>query len=357
MEQQTIQRNYGIDALRMLAMFMVVILHILGRGGVLAAGEPLSPQYETAWFLEIAAYCAVNCYAVISGYVGGQSKYRYTSIAMLWLRVVFYTVLITLFYQIMWPACITSKRMWIKAIFPVLFSQYWYFTAYFGLFFLIPVLNAAEEKFSHKQFTALVVGLTLVFSVGPRIFWDDCFETSNGYSPWWLLILYLVGVYIRKYGLFEKWNKWIWLGVYGVSVTVTWLSKYGLEGILQRDGNWMVNYTAPTILLASMALLQLFKKIRFSPFLQKVIAVCSPLSFSVYLIHVHPLVWDNVMEARFADYAGYAPFKLVLAVLGTAIAIYVVCSLADVLREKLFRMLGAKKKLSELEKKYIGPIW
>ena len=27
------KRNYGLDALRMLAMFMIVILHILNQGG------------------------------------------------------------------------------------------------------------------------------------------------------------------------------------------------------------------------------------------------------------------------------------------------------------------------------------
>ena len=43
------QRNYGIDLLRMIAMLMVVILHILGKGGVLQAAPPLSIRYETAW--------------------------------------------------------------------------------------------------------------------------------------------------------------------------------------------------------------------------------------------------------------------------------------------------------------------
>lgn len=34
------QRNWGIDLLRMTAMWMVVILHILNKGGVLAAAAP-----------------------------------------------------------------------------------------------------------------------------------------------------------------------------------------------------------------------------------------------------------------------------------------------------------------------------
>ena len=39
------QRNHGIDLLRMVSMFMVVVLHVLGQGGILAA---LLPRYGTA---------------------------------------------------------------------------------------------------------------------------------------------------------------------------------------------------------------------------------------------------------------------------------------------------------------------
>ena len=60
------QRNRGIDLLRMTAMWMVVILHILNKGGVLAAAAPLSAGQGTARLLETAAYCAVNCYGLIS---------------------------------------------------------------------------------------------------------------------------------------------------------------------------------------------------------------------------------------------------------------------------------------------------
>ena len=38
------QRNRGIDLLRMTAMWMVVILHILNKGGVLAAVRSPAPQ-------------------------------------------------------------------------------------------------------------------------------------------------------------------------------------------------------------------------------------------------------------------------------------------------------------------------
>ena len=70
------KRNYGIDALRILSMFMVVVLHVLGQGGMLSGSEPGSLKYWTLWFLEIACFCATDCFALISGYVMYKSKPR-----------------------------------------------------------------------------------------------------------------------------------------------------------------------------------------------------------------------------------------------------------------------------------------
>ena len=74
------QRNYGIDLLRIVSMIMIVTLHVLGKGGVLKNTVPLSYRYEVAWFLETASYCAVNCYAINSGYVAVKSKFKYSKI-------------------------------------------------------------------------------------------------------------------------------------------------------------------------------------------------------------------------------------------------------------------------------------
>lgn len=72
------QRNRGVDLLRMVAMWMVVILHILNKGGALGASAPLSAGRETALLLDMAAYCAVDCYGMISGYVGAGHRFRYS---------------------------------------------------------------------------------------------------------------------------------------------------------------------------------------------------------------------------------------------------------------------------------------
>ena len=133
------ERNYGIDLLRIVATFMIIILHILGVGGVIYNAKIFTPVYITAWLLEFGAYCAVNCYALISGYVGIYSKFRISNILLLWMQVVFTTLIITVvFYFLGADVTITDIK---EACTPVTSQLYWYFTAYVALYLLSPFLN------------------------------------------------------------------------------------------------------------------------------------------------------------------------------------------------------------------------
>lgn len=100
MERGTYTHNMGIDLLRILCMILIPFLHIMVHGGILNACPQFSMQYNVAWFFMALAYCAVDCYALISGYVGYHSKYKYSNIIYLCVEVVFYTVLITVLFGI-----------------------------------------------------------------------------------------------------------------------------------------------------------------------------------------------------------------------------------------------------------------
>lgn len=352
-------RNYGIDGLRILAMMMVIILHLLGQGGVLDRTAWMSGQYQTAWFLEIAAYCAVNCYALISGYVGINGKYKYYNIVLLWLRVVFYTLGITLIFSLCFPGTI-DLRDWVKAVLPVSGGYYWYFTSYFALFFFIPLLNTAISRMTQKQLGALVIGLIAVFSGMQTLLCREIFGTSS--NAWWLMILYMIGGYIGRYGLWKKQSKGLLLLGYLGAVVLTWLSKMLIEAgklpFLDVFGsNYLVNNTSLTILVSSIFLLLLFERLHTSRTADKVIRFFAPMSFSVYLIHANPLVWDHILVQRFAGYGEYPVWLEVLSVLLTALAIYLLCSLVDLLRERIFQLLKLKQRLANLEERCLGNLW
>ena len=342
-------------------MYMVLLLHVLGQGGVLNAidKENAGGQFSVAWLIEIAAYCAVNCYALISGYVGIKSKFKYSNIITLWLQVVFYTSLITLFYSLTNPSVITTNHYWV-AIFPVMKRAYWYFSSYFCIFFFIPAFNFIVNNMPKKQIRALVITIIAIFSliytltrstiIGSAI--DDIFLLSKGYSPLWLALLYIIGAYISKYKDDFKIRPIACFTCYFVCVFITWLEKL----ILPRSV--LVGYTSPTILLCGISLLLGFSqlKIGFKP-ARAVIGFLSPLSFGVYLIHTNPLVWNNFMKQRYIEFANFPIWKLAIAVFLAALCLYLICSAIDLVRHLLFKLLHIKAGLDKAEKKLCKNLW
>ena len=352
------ERNYGIDALRILTMLMIVILHILGQGGVLDNTTVLSKQYEFAWLLEIISYCAVNCYGIISGYVCLYSEIRYSRGAMLWLQTIFYTIGFVIVFYLLGSELVTKQRI-INAFFPITSRQYWYITAYFGLFLFISLLNAAIKNISHKEFKAFLCSFFVVISIIPTILkihlFDintDPYRLNNGYSMLWLCFLYLIGGYIRKYKLFDKVKNIYFFCGYIIAVLFTWLTKYLYEKAGIKDyGNIFVNYTSPTIVCAGIFLFLFFVNIKFKQRLaRKIIESFAPVTLGVYIIHTNPLIW-NKFEGFASMFAHNSTGVMLIEVLFAAIGIYLVCSFIDLFRKKLFGILKIEVLLRKLDAK------
>jgi hypothetical protein len=339
------RHDSGIDLVKIVSMVFIAVLHVLGQGGVLNACRPLSARYETAWLFEIAAYGAVNCFALASGYLLSFRPFKAVRIIELWLQVVFYTVLITYIFSKVRPAAVTGET-WRNAFLPVIKNQYWYFTAYAGIFFLIPFFNYAVEVMCRRQLFLLFAALFIVFSVIPTFSQRDIFGTDNGYSAVWLALLYLAGACIRKYRLEDKSNVFVCLFLYLCCVLLVWFCKRCLDlhpvtvsGVKIKSGIF-VNYTSPLIVLDSVALFLALSKLNVkSRLVSGVLAFLAPLAFSVYLIHANPLVWEHILKLRYEKYAKLRPVFLALHTAGTALLIWFVCSLADLPRFWLFRLV------------------
>lgn len=342
----TQKRNVGIDLLRIVSMAMVVALHILGQGGILDSSVMLSPNYNIAWFLEIAAYCAVNCYALVSGYVGIRSKHKFSGLAMLWLQVAFYSVTIAIIMHFTHDAA--DLKDIIKHGLPVTFTKYWYFTAYFAMWFFVPLMNAAIERLPKKR--AGVALLTAGVVLLPSTLITDAFRMHGGYGVIWLCYLYLIGAYISTHGFFNTTKGWKSMLVYIACISITFSYKI-LANLFWGAGTTLISYVSPLMLIAAIALLVFFMNLRVHPKLTKAITFVAPLAFSVYLIHTHPLVFSYMLKDKFAFLATENPLLMVLYIFLAIIAIFVVCAFIDYLRVCLFKLLRIRQLLIWLETK------
>ena len=350
-------RNYGVDFLRIISMFMVVLLHVLKQGGILDSLEPFSLKYEFTWFIEIASLCAVNCYALTSGYVGVYAKHKYSNLALLWLRVFYYSVIITLCFFFIFPETVGKKAV-VSSLFPVMTNQYWYFSTYFFLFLLMPVLNLALTNLDKKALKYILLSVVLLGSVLLPVFqmvFVDPFKLGNGYSVLWLMVLYLIGGYIRKYGMLTKLKSISLFLLYILSISLTWCSKLIIQivtksvfGEIKYDQMW-VSYISITIVIAAICLFLVFERINVNLAGMKLISLFAPMAFSVFLIHTHPLVFE-FMKNRFIWVADLPLAFMFLSIIAIAICVYFMCSLLDIIREWLFRILSLKNRLDTLER-------
>ena len=212
-------RNCGIDCLRLVLMYMVCLLYVLGQGGILVASKEGALNYYVFWFLEIFAYCAVDGFALISGYTANNKKRKYEKIVEMWFQVFFYSFFITLIFVIFGKYDWTIKNI-IKSIFPITFDQFWYMSSYFVLFFAIPILNKFIFEIDDKTAKKAFLLFLFIFSIMGVM--NDSFQSNRGYSALWLMVLYCIGALAKKIKLLEQKRPIVLIIIWILCILSTW---------------------------------------------------------------------------------------------------------------------------------------
>lgn len=191
------KRNYGIEIGRIITMVMVMVLHILGQGGILSRLGLATVSGQVAVLLEYLSIVAVNVFGLITGYVMINGHWRFQKILKLWIQVITtsWLVLACLFFFID-----ISIKDALSMIFPTLFNQYWYFNSYLVLFVLIPILNKGIKGLSKREFEKVLYVIFFLFCLVSSLAKANSLYLDRGYTPVWLMYLYLVGAYINLYG-------------------------------------------------------------------------------------------------------------------------------------------------------------
>ena len=335
--QKKNERHGGIDLFRVVAMFMVVILHVNGIGGVLRnpANTALSPLWFISSAIQILCVIAVNCFALITGFVNVGRKTKIKNLISLWLQAFFISIVVFA-VKIIIQEEVFSFTLLLKRIFIVTFNRWWYFTAYFLLFLFIPILNLAMEKFGKVLMASLIIALGVLFCIIGFVMPGDVFGLISGYSFLWLAYLYLVGAYIKKYDFKisikgKPVKAWVYLVIYLVISVLHFVVGFVYSYINEyRKVPVLSDYTFVLNLLSAVALLLFFANLKFKT--GKTLMFFSSTSFGVYLIHIAVGVSD-----KFTFLLNYHWAITVALVIACAIAIYLACTIIEYLRQLLFK--------------------
>ena len=337
------QREYGIDMLKIVAMLFIVADHILLWGGWGFCAGQLGVKGHVLELLDAICLCHVNCFVLASGWIMSRLEFKFKRIVKLWLEVWGYSLVFLLIWL-----CFPNSRFSMKAVMtnllPIIRDRYWFFTQYTILFFAMPLLNAAIKNLDLKILSKVLIAGFFCFSLHPFAFKADIFNLKRGYSALWFMYLYLFAGTMSVKGLFQNVKRSILIGliVFAVIGGVAMLHIRGalLSGIeLSFDPNVFRAYNCPFILLYSVALLLLFSNVNVSSNRARtLIAMVAPSVFAVYVIHSNPLFrgmtnW-NVFWGRFLD--GHSTLVCAVGTISSAMLIFVTCILIDYMRKRIW---------------------
>ena len=376
------ERQSNMELLRLVAMMMILVMHMDYGAFGLPTAESVENAPMTTFgriFVEHLCLVAVNVYVLISGWFGIRPKMK--SFVRLMLQVAMYSIIITGTFLLLGK---TTFKIGYVTDMLIIGKQYWFVVSYLLLYLVSPILNTFVEHSTKREFQWMLLvffGFQFVYS---WIFGLE--EFAGGYSALSFMGLYLLARYVKIYendndnerrktkdenesshpdgiascstalrtgSKFQVWlrrakgssfknpfksfksltrftfSKLLTLYLFIAAITALFVFlAYGWKGDTFGDAcaGIFAHYNSPFIVVSSLVVLLMFSKLQFQ---SKVINYLSSSAFAVYLIHAHPLLWDEYLNIFPPIYAKYPNLLGVLLMMLVAVIIFFLCIAID----------------------------
>lgn len=306
--------------------------------------------------IAIMCYWSVDIFAILTGYLYFDKKViKSNRIISLLVTVLFYSAIITFIVYLLSPSLLQNNiKEVIESLFPPIAGFYWYITCYTFVFFMIPYINRFLKTLTEREYLVFVALLTILLSTVPTLGIADYFRTSKGYSPWWLLYCYVIGAYIKKANIVEKYRKKTFISVALGNVLLCFLlwnflilvtRKFGIDVDLAR---WFSEYISPFTVTSAACMVCIFSGIVVNHSVEKLIKSLSAAAFGVYILHCHRLIFIYFLKDAFKWIAKCNFILEIIAFIFVVCTIYFICWIIECARNKLFCLLRAEKAISWL---------
>lgn len=365
------ERQSNMELLRLVAMMMILVMHMDYGAFGLPTAESVENAPMTTFgriFVEHLCLVAVNVYVLISGWFGIRPKMK--SFVRLMLQVATYSIIITGAFLLLGK---TTFKIGYVTDMLIIGKQYWFVVSYLLLYLVSPILNTFVEHSSKREFQWMLLvffGFQFVYS---WIFGLE--EFAGGYSALSFMGLYLLARYVKIYenendnerrrtkddnekrktkddnennhpdGIASRFTLHasrstlhssrftfpqllaLYLFVAAITALFVFLA-YSWKGDTFGDAcaGIFAHYNSPFIVVSSLLVLLMFSKLHVQ---SKVINYLSSSAFAVYLIHAHPLLWDEYLNLFPPIYAKYPNLLGVLLMMIVAVIIFFLCIAID----------------------------
>lgn len=213
------------------------------------------------------------------------------------------------------------------------------------------------NKLEKKDLECMIKMLFIFYCIISVLGFYDYFKIYNGYSPVWLIYLYILGAYIKLYSFPRIINKKVqMISILIFNILVMFSSSVIMKLFTTKFighavyENFLIQYNSPFILINSLIIFLLIydvnlksDKIKF--FLERI----GKYAFEVYIIHAHYLIISSILPKLSNRIIINNNLILILiSLLFEIISVYIVCIIFGIFRLKLFNSFYIDKIIDKL---------
>ncbi len=294
----TYKRESNIELLRIMAMVLIVLSHLVTHGGFLESKNV--SLIVLAYLLRLGGKLGVTCFVLISGYYLSHSKFKIKNVIKLYLQIVFFAVLCYLIKVLISGNVGVGEAF--KTLFAPIYGIYWFPTAYLGLYICFPFLNIVISKLDKDLIKADII-FTVAFSIV-----NMCLPTSdfliNNFL--WFVYLYFLGATIHGIEKYRYYSKDFI--IFLLCILVMWTSSLVCLLIGTRSGIsvlidkafYFSKMESPIMVFAGVTLFRMMlnKGIKEN----RVINRLGGITFAVYLLHDNDItrafMWNIIYKTQ-----------------------------------------------------------
>ena len=273
--------NWGLDLIRVLAMFFVILVHSTSFYGFVGA-EISSFSIFMAGIGRYLSYTCIPLFLILTGYLNSNKKPCFAYYIKL-LKIVIEFILCAVVILIINRFCF-DYDITLDSIVP---NYSWYINMYIGLFLLAPFLNYLYHGIPDKYKWGFIITLLLIFSY-PHItsYWTVAYP----------IMFYFIGSFLKDKQF--KIKKYILLlGIVGICIVQTILAKLNLSIYSPESHNnigCVVLSVAIFLLLYDLNVAKNTKKIK----VVKPLRIIANASLSTFLISE---IFESLTANMFAN--------------------------------------------------------
>lgn len=290
-------RNSNLELLRIVSILLIITMHVIGYAA--SKGELSIENVYFRYFVGAIGNLGVSCFVLLSGYFGVKFS---------WKKFVYISLLTTV-YAIFCTFCnngfgITGDVLMAVLWVPRYFN--WYVTCYLALLLLSGYINDFRLRLEQKKYARLLVVLFVLLSVLPMfVSATDVVLNTSGQCLMYFLYAYLIGRFVRLHKDVIL-SRWLTGGVVFVMVLIMWLKGIASMKVEALSLIPLTSNYSPTILIASVAALYLFKSIniqsRFINYISASVLAAYLLDQLKPTIDRYLCVYLHTQDADFALY-------------------------------------------------------